>query len=199
MTRKRLLTSAAALAGVGIAGVWLMAHRPVKLLPYGSIRIASTASWKEMLVRSMPIIPPKEYFWTSQGEILHPEFDPAAPGHNPREWNVPAPPRSIRGQILLSPHGDRILWIVDKQESLFSYWTARLRLGNKSPSRGDQGIYVSRLDGGGMKELCSTPAEHQQWGRLLVIKRSLSDIHWLPDDRRISFIYKNDLYLAPVD
>ena len=73
MTRKRLLTSAAALAGVGIAGVWLMAHRPVKLLPYGSIRIASTASWKEMLVRSMPIIPPKDYFWTSQGEILHPE------------------------------------------------------------------------------------------------------------------------------
>jgi len=131
--------------------------------------------------------------------VLLLEFDPAAPAQNSREWKVAVPPYSIRGNLLLSPQADRILWIVEKQAPPLARFLDRLQLGSHRPPQGDQAVYVSRLDGSEMRELCSVPVREQKWGRTLVRWRPLADFRWLPDGKRISFVYKDDLYMAPVD
>ena len=127
------------------------------------------------------------------------EFDPLAPSRSPRKWRVQAPSGCSRGQIVFSPRADRILWIVDKQEPALKVWMQRLRLENKQGVAGDEALYVSRVDGSEMKELSSTPLDRQKWGSTVFVTKPLSDIRWLPDGKRISYVYKNALYIAPVN
>ena len=127
------------------------------------------------------------------------EFDPNAPSRTPKKWQVQAPSWCSKGQIVFSPQADRILWIVEKKPSAFTVWIERMRLGKKQAVVGDEAVYVSRTDGSGMKELCSAPAEKRKWRGLVLISKPLSDIRWLPDGKRISYVYKDSLYIAPVD
>lgn len=127
------------------------------------------------------------------------EFDPVAPAHNPKSWNVTMPPQSVRGKLVLAPQADRILWIVQKQTSGLSSWLSRLQFTYNRSYSGDQAIYVSQLNGAGMKEIFAAPSQRQGRGPMTTIKLPLSDIRWLPDGKRISFVYRDDLYIAPVD
>ena len=125
------------------------------------------------------------------------EFDPAAPARHCRKWSVRVPTGSFRGQILLSTQADRILWIVEKPSPAITQWIDRHLRGHKT-FYGDQKVYVSRLDGSEMQELLSAPVEKKKWGKLVVISMPFSNIHWLSDSKRISFVYHTDLYLAPI-
>lgn len=127
------------------------------------------------------------------------EFDPNAPARNPKTWTVTMPPEALRGRILLSPQGDKILWITEKQASGFELWMNRLRSGFYRAYEGDETIYVSQLTGGGLKKLFSGPVERQKRGSYIAATRPLTDIQWLPDGKHFSYIYKNNLYVAPVD
>lgn len=126
-------------------------------------------------------------------------FDPNLPDRNPRRWKVTVPPQTVRGSVLLSPHAERILWIVEKQSSLLAQWKARLHPQATRSSVGEQALFVSRLDGSEMRELCSLPLEEVKWGRNTIRKSPLANIRWLADGKRISFTYKNALYIAPVN
>jgi hypothetical protein len=127
------------------------------------------------------------------------EFDPAAPARSPKSWNVTMPPQSVRGKMMLSPQADRILWIVEKQSSWVSSWLSRLPFAYNRPYSGDEAIYVSQLNGTGMRQLFSAPTQRQRRGPTTMIKVPLTEIQWLPDGKRISFVYEDSLYLASVD
>lgn len=127
------------------------------------------------------------------------EFNPYSPTSSPKTWKVTMPTDTLRGQLVLSPQADRILWIAEKQTSGLALWMNRLRFGFSRTFEGDQTVYVSNLDGTGMRQLFSGPVERQRRGTSTVTARPLSDIQWLPDGRKISFIYKDSLYIAPVD
>lgn len=127
------------------------------------------------------------------------EFDLGAPTHNPKTWKVTMPPEALRGQLLLSPQADRILWIAEQQPAGLTLWMNRLRFGFTRAYEGDEEIYVSNLDGTGMKKIFSGPVERQRRGMNTFSVRPMTDIQWLPDGRKISFIYKDSLYIAPVD
>lgn len=127
------------------------------------------------------------------------EFDPLAPSRNPKTLKVTMPPDSVRGQLVLSPQADSILWIVEKQGSGFSDWISRLQYGYYRPYSGDQALYVSQLNGTGMREIFSGPTQRSKRGANVSMIRPLSDIRWLPDGKRISFVHHDALYIAPVD
>ena len=52
-----------------------------------------------------------------------------------------------------------------------------------------ESLWCSRIDGTGMRELGNMPGAQGH----------LTDIHWLPDDRHISFVYRGMLYLLPIE
>jgi len=127
------------------------------------------------------------------------EFDPLAPARNPKTLKVTMPRDSVRGQLMLSPQADRILWIVEKQGSGVSTWINRLQYGYYRPYFGDQALYVSQLNGTGMREIFSGPTQRSKRGQNVILIRPLADIRWFPDGKRISFVHQDALYIAPVD
>jgi hypothetical protein len=88
-----------------------------------------------------------------------------------------------------SPNGDRTAW-------LFSYEhtspLAKLahRMFNKIPAKTYylSGLWISDEHGNNMKEIGIAP-----------VFRSIGSIQWLPDSKRISFVFGSDLYIIPID
>ncbi len=107
-----------------------------------------------------------------------------------RRLSVPHPRAGLDCSILLSPQGDRLLWINVSQESSatdewLSSWT-----GNWYESTMSLDVWVCHLDG--------TPPKHVgTWrGRKTSYPAS---VRWNPDGRHVSFTLEDTLYSVPVD
>ena len=103
----------------------------------------------------------------------------------------------------LSPQQQSVfchLQIMDVRPHPFLDWLHRIfpKFGAKPTE--EEGLWVSRADGGGMREIGHVPLDVAS---LVNGKRvpfpSLDDFQWLPDGKQISFLYHGTLYVAPAE
>src|SRR5262249_25318985 len=111
----------------------------------------------------------------------------------PTVKNLPfaVPPNADIEEIALSPQGDRLAW----KTNTWNDWRSALSAFTSGQPQGRNIIYaiwVSRLDGSGMRELGSE--------RLTTAGGSpIEHLRWLPDGKSVSFVYNNALYTIPAD
>ena len=140
------------------------------------------------------------------------EFDPLAPSRELRRWKVRVPKDAESGKIALSPKADRILWLTYPKRSEFSRWLSGMVPGKKpTQSYGyelivptgaprEEVLQVSRLDGSDMHLLARLSENgYTQKNGYKIRYSPLNSIRWLPDGKHISFLYHQDLYIAPID
>lgn len=110
-----------------------------------------------------------------------------------RKTTVPMPPDHSLNDLLLSPQGDRLLWITTRthyppggnwMRRFLSYATAYFY------PRATMIVSVSSNDGSGRREI----AHDERTGQSTPI-----GFHWLPDGKRIGFHTGEDLWTVPVD
>lgn len=102
-----------------------------------------------------------------------------------------------RGEdVVLSPQGDGLAWwicVMEAQPALqqsLSRWIPSLRRAPHS----HQELWTSRLDGSDMKLIGFLEDDHQP----VAERHDLSQLHWLPSGRAVSFLYENALWTVPV-
>ena len=115
--------------------------------------------------------------------------------HKPLRVNLP--PNADVGAVELSHERDRLFWWLMIRKVRPS-WLARMfrryfgqRENPNDPDYTTEGLWISKPDGSDMHELGSVKAEYAPAG--------FEKPHWLPDGRRISFLYRHGLYVVPVD
>ncbi|HLV79905.1 MAG TPA: hypothetical protein VKT32_06460 [Chthonomonadaceae bacterium] len=94
-----------------------------------------------------------------------------------RDLTITIPTSMDIASVLLSPQGDRLAWILQ-------------RGGLDSPV---YTLYVSDGEGKGMRAIGSAP--YVQVGKRYSWP---GDLRWLPDGKRVSFVYRNALYTVPI-
>jgi len=69
-------------------------------------------------------------------------------------------------------------------------WLHRILPRIPATPRITEGLWVSRVDGTGMREIGHVSGAND---------RCLEDIEWLPDGKHISFVYRGMLYTVPTE
>jgi hypothetical protein len=87
------------------------------------------------------------------------------------------PTSADAADFILSPHGNRLAWILKRE---------------REPSR-QYTLYIANADGTGIHPIGST--EGVQVGKGYSWPR---DIRWLPDGKRLSFVFKKAVWVIPV-
>lgn len=84
---------------------------------------------------------------------------------------------------------------ITQQNPLFS-WLHRLLPNFAAETTLREGFWVSRADGGGMREIghVSLP-----WSAHDSFESIFEDVSWLPDGKQISFVYHSMLYVVPAE
>lgn len=125
-------------------------------------------------------------------------IDPAHPESKPEQWTAPVPGEVDNGSFLISPSGDRILWILrgDVTPPLLKKIRSYIP-GLKTPTKTGYRWLVSGLHGEEMHEVASYPYQPIQNKR--VHPNPYSTPRWTPDSKHISFIYRHTLYIRPID
>jgi hypothetical protein len=98
--------------------------------------------------------------------------------------------------VVLSPAGDRVAW--EMQVSYVPPLLAelhRLMPAFKVRPKVLVSLWISKSDGTAMHEIARTEeqADPSDWAR------KIHDIHWLPDEKSLSFTYDNALWTVPAD
>jgi len=117
----------------------------------------------------------------------------------PRRHTLRAPPNAQILDIALSPRGDRLAWaFYFSRVPTGMQWLARFipSLRKRLRPRVGAGLWVSRLDGSEMREIGYQEIDPNVPAPL---RLAPAEIHWTPDGRRLSFVYKNALYTVPVN
>ncbi|HZO91550.1 MAG TPA: hypothetical protein VFB38_24725 [Chthonomonadaceae bacterium] len=122
-----------------------------------------------------------------------------------RRFTIALPPGRKLCELEFSPNGDRVVWLLEESYvPPVSAWLHRVCPEYSASSGPALGIWISRLDGTQMREVGCVPVtrswqEHnrvpiQQWARLWPVH-----IHWLPDGKQLSFVYRDALWMVPAD
>lgn len=96
-------------------------------------------------------------------------------------------PRSKVAQAAFSADGTRIAWLTECTNDSVSYALIRRfmhSLGIPKDGRVSMGLCVTRVDGSRMVDL----------GEVYCKPGEVKGLSWLPDDRHISFVYRNGLF-----
>jgi hypothetical protein len=107
-------------------------------------------------------------------------------------YSVKLPPNAELQEVEFAPQGDRAAWLI-RQQSV-PPWSAFLhRLISSYPAKPIVvgSIWISRIDGTEMHEL-----GHQ---RGTDGGQAADDLHWLPDGKHLSYLYKGLVYTVPVE
>jgi hypothetical protein len=106
-------------------------------------------------------------------------------------WVLRAPRGLVHFAVELSPRLDRLLWSTMTAE----HWGVIDDPQKRSPRHpGRISMLVSDLDGRGMREVASVPIPP---GREYWEYEHFGGPVWLPDGRRISYVYRDKLWIAP--
>ena len=98
---------------------------------------------------------------------------------------------SILDEVVLNPSGDRLVWEFTGEESPLLYNALQRIYGIFGVhSKQFASLWTSKTDGSAMREV----------GRLHLTSVEVKPhaLHWTPDGRNISFLYKEKLYSIPV-
>ena len=105
-------------------------------------------------------------------------------------------------EVKASPQGDRIGWYIGRGgrtttwvEKLLQFFriggTPSSGAGRNAPYVNTEGIWVSRLDGTGMRPVGEVAAEWAPVG--------MGSFTWRPDGKQVLITYRNGIYRIPVD
>ncbi|MCW3097371.1 MAG: hypothetical protein JWL77_2989 [Chthonomonadaceae bacterium] len=113
--------------------------------------------------------------------------------HITHKWSVALPPQTTLREAKISPIGDRIAWLVDAKDVAPGLAALhRLIPFIKVPSQPRHELWISRLDGTGMRILGETSTKVRNGNPLLI-----GDLRWLPDGKHLSFFYDGALWTVP--
>lgn len=134
------------------------------------------------------------------------EFDTEGKQANVREYTISLPKGksefsedrdlSVSEDVVLSPHGDRLAWlihVVEKPSSIITF-LAKWFSSMHPVSRYVLKLYTSRLDGSDVQEIGYMEIKGKPSATNL--PRLL---RWLPDGKRLSFVYQGALWTVPAD
>src|SRR5262249_55625630 len=130
-----------------------------------------------------------------------------------RQFVVKPPPgaRSDSTSLTISPQGDRVAWAFETDSvPSWSSWLHKIFPSYRVTSHHVCELWVSRLDGNDMHEVghlelnpqTSIPQSSMAVARQLLtyaLQDHPDQIRWLPDGKRLSFLYKDALYTVPAD
>lgn len=107
------------------------------------------------------------------------------------------PPGMAVQDLRLSPRGDRLAWKLSQPATprlpdLLSRWFPSI----KPPAKTLLSLWVSRADGREMHKIGSIE-RREETNELFMLEPD--DIRWTPDGKRLSFIYRNALYVVPAE
>ncbi|MBU6400086.1 MAG: hypothetical protein KGS61_07190 [Verrucomicrobia bacterium] len=117
-------------------------------------------------------------------------FDLGHPALRPGLFSVDVGPLACSlDQAQFSPRGDRIAWLFGfcNRETLLAYLKRRIT-GRPPVSYKMTAVWVCNADGTALREVARADAN-----------KSVSDLRWLPDGKHVSVIYRDSLWLVPVD
>jgi hypothetical protein len=107
-----------------------------------------------------------------------------------RRWKVPVPTEPEGGSVIASPDNRHLLWnTFTSKPSPQIQWLRRLHLLRYSIDRNHAHFFISDLYGNHRR-----PIREDGTDRNLI-----TSPQWTPDSKHLSFIYKDHLYLLPVE
>lgn len=123
------------------------------------------------------------------------DFDPLRPSTAPRIWSVPVPRDALRGDISVSPLGDKLLWmLVTPRPTLLEDLLHRLMPQRPWPSRQHVVWRISRMDGSHIRDIGAYDTfDPEHYADTWIWPQ------WTPDGRHLSFVKNGSLYLLPAD
>lgn len=98
-------------------------------------------------------------------------------------------------EVAISPKTNKVAWILTGQyKSSLTILTHYLFPALVQKMQCTSGIWVSNLDGSAMHEIGTIPIPLNRSSA-----QSLFLLHWLPEEKKLSFIYNNSLYTIPAN
>jgi len=141
-------------------------------------------------------IPPKRLLECSQTDTLeNTPLDISEYGGDKtlnliREWPVKPPHNTTIEETRISPQGNRIAWLVesayvDAGRAALHRWLPFF----KAPSQPREELWISQLDGAGMRIVGQIPIRVRSGNEVRI-----TDLRWLPDGKHLSFSYEDALW-----
>jgi hypothetical protein len=123
------------------------------------------------------------------------EIDLTPGGSGSRQYKVAQSVPEPVQQILLSPNGDRLLWVTESWSvpmpwlrPLGAYFPALRQYPQRMVH-----LWTSDINGGNRREVGS-----EEFVPSVLRKGQILPIEWMPDGKHVSFVYGADLYTIPV-
>jgi hypothetical protein len=111
-----------------------------------------------------------------------------------RTLDVHPPTSQETAYPTISPSGKYVAWSCDgEHRSPLAVWLHRWLPAVPAVPQEQYSLWVSRLDGSQMHEIGSIPVPHEEQNTELLSPQ------WLPDEKHLSFTYKDVLYTVPSD
>jgi hypothetical protein len=151
---------------------------------------ASFAPPNRLLVANPPVHSDKPLTATEIEIVDSTLADVIAPSHR---YKVPVPPGAEVRDIVFSPEGDRVAWMLRfPNQHIWPEFLCRLIPALKASPKVSHAIWVSRIDGSQMHEVGHMEVPTAQANAYFELK-------WVPGGKRLSFIYQDTLYTVPAD
>ena len=118
-------------------------------------------------------------------------ISPASANVTPRSVSIEFPPDTMPFAGWISPDGNRLVWTLLRAYSTPPIFDGIFRLLGMR-DRVTEELWTSQLNGQGMHEVGFIDCNEND--------HSYSDsIRWTPDGKKLSFIYKDELWTIPVE
>jgi hypothetical protein len=109
-----------------------------------------------------------------------------------QKWQLQIPAGAEYGSVSASPDNRHLLWsmgMLRQRPSLWVQWLWRLNLDLPRPQHDERRFFLSDLYGDNMHSVLNCPLSGTD---------DFSPL-WTPDSKHLSFIYRDQLYMVPIN